>query len=223
MKIINSIPRYEAIVQLLKGHIERYGREISIGGIEVPAKLQSKLKKRSKGMRLQEAVDSKNLYLRGADMTQNGINWFGLVTDKFMPMPIADMAQAFYDLNKGSVIRYDTDRERYVISCGIGKFPETTHIFLDSGDFGTYGGNGDMSVRMGIALYNPGRCRVAVLEKDHIDRRFIHRWDHNNLDEVVEEIREFKYEANKRFCGNEYKKAVGCNDLVNYSQQLFLF
>ncbi|MBS3168667.1 hypothetical protein J4216_06070 [Candidatus Woesearchaeota archaeon] len=220
MRIINQIPKYKPVVHLLKGQVERNNGILYVGGLEVPKNFHGKLRRRSRGKdSLQQAIDEKQIYLRGASNGSESVNWFGLVTDKFTDLPIAELGQAFADVNSDAIIRYDTRRERFVVSYGIGRFPESTHLFLDSGDFGTYGGNGEMTVRTGVALYGTSGNRIGVVLSDSIRKRFIHRWDHNDISDVVNEVREFGEEVSKEF---EAPYIMSGKEVVNYTRQLSL-
>ncbi len=217
MRIINNIPNYEPIVHRLNGKVEIAGWDLFVGGLEVPRKFHRKLKKRAGELDIQDAIDTKYLYLRG---TGNSNGWFGLVTDKFMPIPIAEVAKAFYEVKSDAIIRYDTSKERFVVSYGIGKFPESTHLFLDSGQFGTYGGNGEMSVRAGVVLYGNHENKVGVVLSESIRKRFIHRWDQSDIGEVVNEIRNFGDEVSRNLNG---RSLIPSEEFVAYTKQLSLF
>ncbi len=223
MRLLQTIPNYEAIVQPLKGKVREKEGYISVGNIEVPKRFYNKLYKRAGELTLQEAIDTKEIYLRGR-IHHGSVDWFGLVTDKFMSMPIAELGQALHTSTNG-VIRYEIERERFVVSYGIGKFPENTQVFLDSADFGTYGGNGEMSVRVGVALYGPGRNRVAVLLDDSIKQRFIHRWDKNEISDVVNSIQKFGKEmaTNLEEESDAMKSYFAEKDIDVSARQLSLF
>src|SRR3989344_6356214 len=219
MKIINSIPKYEPIVHRLKGRVEECETDIYVGGLFIPKKLERKFRNRADGYTLQGAVDSKQIFLRGKSNHQGNVEWFGLVSDKFTSMPIADLGRALYGI-KGvnTQVRYDSNRERFVVSYGIGRDPDRTHMFLDSGDFGTYGGNGEMSIRVGVALYGRSGDRVGTVLAQNIGERFIHRRDRNELSEVVENIRVFGAKVDREF-GGDLRNA---KEVVNYARQLSL-
>jgi hypothetical protein len=219
MKIVNSIPKYEAVTHRLKGRVEHCETDYYVGGLFIPKNLERKFKARTHPYGLQEGVDSKNIILRGKSNHQGNVEWFGLVSEKFTSMPIADLGQALYGI-KGvdTQVRYDSKKERFVVSYGIGKNPERTHMFLDSGDFGTYGGNGEMSIRIGVALYGRRGDRVGTVLAQNIGERFIHRRDHNELSEVVDSIRVFGAKVEKEF-GGDLRNA---KEVVNYARQLSL-
>lgn len=153
MKNLTQIPQKQAIVHRLQGKVEQQG-PLSVGGVAIPPSLVNRFHQRCKDYKtLQEAVDHKNLYLRGRETSQ-GIHWFGLTTDDFKPFPVSEIEKAVSETSTKYAIRYMPDRERFLLNYEINSVPQKLHLYIDSGDFGVYGGNGQSALKAGLSMFD---------------------------------------------------------------------
>src|SRR3989339_2208112 len=89
---LGYIPRKTAIVHQLEGDVSYVDSRVIIGDILLPERFQGTLDKRTRKYDgLQEAVDNKELFLRGKINYESGVQWFGLVTDKFQELRIGEI------------------------------------------------------------------------------------------------------------------------------------
>lgn len=157
----------------------------------MPEYLSSKLIRKYGDIDLQDKIDNKILSLRGLK-NDNGINWFGLVSEKFQPLDVKATKDILKKFSNGK-IRYNPKTERFMANYKIAKLPGTEtdiNFVFDSGNFGTYGGNGESAFKAGISIYD-SLCTnwTLFLRKNSGYRKFIHR-NSSNLEEVFENLNE---------------------------------
>ena len=204
MRALHTIPRYEPIIHRLKGKVQQERGTIYVGGVEIPKHLKNKFLKRTEGWdSLQDAVNYKQILLRGCDK-ESKLSWFGLVSNQFLNYHVSDMARALADRSRDVSVNYDSDKERYFVNYRLGKGEKQINLHLDSADFGTYGGNGEMAVRAQLSFSGKG---AYTLSADFLQRRFIHRVGHGNLTEVVEELHSLATQQERKFTGTYTAKA----------------
>ena len=119
MEIINEIPIKEPIVYNLKGKILFNKKTVSVDDIELPEYLSSKLIRKYGDIDLQDKIDNKILSLRGLK-NDNGINWFGLVSEKFQPLDVKATKDILKKFSNGK-IRYNPKTERFMANYKIAK------------------------------------------------------------------------------------------------------
>ena len=188
---IDAIPNRRPLIHTLKGDVSVKDKEIMVGDVQIPPGFRSTLKKRTKNYSsIQEGVDMRNLYLRGK-VVQDSVKWFGLVTQKFAEMTPFDISSVLKNKTENSpIVRYAPTAERFVLSSKVGDTNGSElYLCIDSGDFGTYGGNGQMAMRAGFSLYNPSTDAWTSFHSPHVSQaRVIHRIDVPSLENAVDAI-----------------------------------
>lgn len=188
---IDTIPNRRPLIHTLKGDVSVKDKEIMVGDVQIPPGFRSTLKKRTKNYSsIQEGVDMRNLYLRGK-VVQDSVKWFGLVTQKFAEMTPFDISSVLKNKTENSpIVRYAPTAERFVLSSKVGDTNGSElYLCIDSGDFGTYGGNGQMAMRAGFSLYNPSTDAWTSFHSPHVSQaRVIHRIDVPSLENAVDAI-----------------------------------
>jgi hypothetical protein len=77
------------------------------------------------------------------------------VSDRFKELDLKAVKKRVEDITQRKpVIRYFSDQERIQFIFPISKLLGGLHLFLDSGNYGTYGGSGRNAIRYGIAWPN---------------------------------------------------------------------
>src|SRR3989344_865856 len=93
-KVKDRVPMMRPTVARLEGVVSYDNNGIKVGDVEVPAHLQGKFLRRCEGYNtLQEAVDGKEIYLRGKP-SHHGTFWFGLVSGEFRPITVKAVSEA---------------------------------------------------------------------------------------------------------------------------------
>jgi hypothetical protein len=111
--------------------------------------------KNSKNSELEDRVEAtnkeKNIILRLKDQYTP----IAAVSDKFKELDLKVVKKRVEDItHKKPVIRYFPDQERIQFIFPVSKLLGGLHLFLDSGNYGTYGGSGRNAIRYGIAWPN---------------------------------------------------------------------
>ncbi len=190
---IDTIPYRRPISHTIKGGVKLEGKNIRVGDIQIPPGLRSRLRARVANFSsIQEGVNARDLYLRGK-VTGSSVKWFGLVTPKFeelTPHAIADVLET--KTGDAPIVRYAPGAERFVLSSKVGETDGSElYLCIDSGDFGTYGGNGQMAVRAGFSLHDPATGSWTSFHSPHVAQaRVIHRFDKPSLESAVDVILE---------------------------------
>ena len=199
---MNTIPRQTPIHQKLAGDVEfegeigqrlgvRVAEKIRIGGVDVPCELYGRLAERSASYgSIQSRVDEKPLFLRGR-FTGQGAEWFGLVTDQFEELPLDQADCILGTVGRRGEVRYDADKERFIVNYLLTRMPTLNgrsvglNFFVDSGDYGMYGGNGRMAMRTGVSVHD-GECLNWTRFMDSGIDRIIHRVDEWRVGDVID-------------------------------------
>jgi hypothetical protein len=209
MKLVDEIPQKEAIVHLLKGEVVEEPYKVSVGGVVLSPWIESKLRKRCVSYNcLQEGVDDKEMYLRGRE-SPSGIHWFGLVSGQFKPISVEKVSAQLGDVVKKEFVRYDLSLERFQIGYVLKEGSPTVMAYVDSGDFGVYGGNGESALHYGIAIKDDAQDSWALFQnKREIsrDKPVIHRVNFKSIDAIAREQKGFAqsvesmWKANRERC-----------------------
>ncbi|GEM_PF-2863849 len=195
IQTIERLPQLTPLHHPLKGDVEIESGRIAIGGCEVPRHLHKRLAARTKGYEnLQQAVNEKDLYLRGRVGKEQRVEWFGLVTDKFRALPLQEVVEVVEREHKERVIRYLPDKERFILNYTVGEIerseglkPVRVSMFFDTGNYGLYGGHGQMALRAGISTYD-GLCTNWTMFLSQKKLRVIHRNDVAELEATLEDL-----------------------------------
>lgn len=186
------VPKRTAIVHRLEGDIFYICGSTKIGDVVIPRRFEHTLDIRTRAYEsIEEALEDKNLYLRGK-LQGETVEWFGLVTDQFKEINLNEIKAVGKKLTgENPRIRYNRDRERFQLKSKVSELSDGTGVYLsiDSGDFGTYGGNGQMAVRVGLATYNPDTDAWMTMHTYNVDQeRVIHKKDETPLEEAVGQV-----------------------------------
>ncbi|MBI4151561.1 hypothetical protein HY496_01210 [Candidatus Woesearchaeota archaeon] len=187
IRLLDEIPQKQPLIYHLKGRVEEDDERLAIGGVEVPWKLVAKMRRNSRSYDcLQDIVDEKDLYLRGRE--QGGkIEWFGLVSDQFRPIPVEHIKEVLEGIGRRNSVRYDAQNERFQIGYTLKQSP-TVMIYVDSGDFGTYGGNGESAQLYGVSIADEDPVSWTIFQnRREVERgqRAIHRASLPTINTVV--------------------------------------
>ena len=213
MYVVEEMPFKKPLTKKLEGQVKEYTNGLWVGDTMVPRNLERKFRKRCSGqgyMNMQEALDNKEIYLRGQD-TGTGVNWFGLVSGEFEDITAHGFA---YELSKidhsEQVIRYNPKRERFQIGFVVNDEAAKVMMYLDSGDWGVYGGNGECAVKIGLSAYQKDPAQWSLFRTPNnasLKTRTVHRECYPDLDKVVagnlEYVKEVKDSWNANL-GREY-------------------
>lgn len=193
MKIIDEIPQKQAIVQRLEGKVVEEEYKVTVGGIVLSPWLEGKLRRRSRSYdSLQDAVDDKEIYLVGRD-TAKGIHWFGLVSGQFKPITVDKVAKIVGE-ERQSCVRYDEELERFQVGYIVQNTPTKVMMYIDSGDFGVYGGNGESALQYGIAVMDRELEGWSLFQNKREvgnTERTIHRLSFPSLEKVAAKQQRF--------------------------------
>lgn len=193
IQVMNEIPQKQPLIHPLKGRVEYDGEQTMIGGIAVPEGFVKKLLRNSTSYdSLQDAIDEKELYLRGRETTE-GVEWFGLVSGQFRPISVQKVSDLLGQISLGTMVRYDEDRERFQVGYVLKNTPKVM-VYADSGDFGVYGGNGESALQYGISIADTEPTSWTLFQNQrHEERstRAIHRLSLPSIDNVVKRQLEF--------------------------------
>ena len=196
------VPKRTAIVHKLEGDVFYVGESTKVGDVVIPKRFEHTLDRRTQSYEsLAEALGDKNLYLRGK-LDGDNVEWFGLVTDQFKEINLEEIESIGRQVTGESPrIRYNRDRERFQLQSKVSELADGTGVYLsiDSGDFGTYGGNGQMAARVGLATYNPDTDAWMTMHTYNVDQvRVIHKKDETPLDEATNQVLEDTVELDDR-------------------------
>jgi|SRR3989344_7745628 len=198
-KIIDRIPTKKPRVERLAGNVSYDGERVQVGRIELPEHLTGKFLRRCEGYdTLQDAVDDKEMHLRGKKEQKPGQGptyWFGLVSEQFRPIPVQAIGKALGRVSSNCTVRY-LPLDRFQLHYGIPGNRGELSLFLDSGEFGLYGGNGESAMKCGVSLLQNGNFTLFQYGGD--SQRVIHRITHPELNQLVGELREFAQEVPHR-------------------------
>ena len=205
MKLVDEVPQKEAIVHLLKGEVREEPYKVTVGGVVLSPWLESKLRKRCANYdSLQDGVDDKEMYLRGRD-SPSGIHWFGLVSGQFKPISVEKISTNLGEVVKKEFVRYDADLERFQIGYVLHEGSPTVMVYVDSGDFGVYGGNGESALHYGIAVKD-NTCDSWALFKNQRevsrDKPVIHRVNFKSIDAIAKEQKGFAQQVESMWEAN---------------------
>jgi hypothetical protein len=208
MEIVESMPFKKPLTKKLEGQVKEYTNGLWVGDTLIPKKLERKFRKRCSGsgyMNMQEALDNKEIYLRGQKIT-SGVNWFGLVSGEFEEITAHGFA---YELSKmdhtEQVIRYNPGRERFQIGFVVNDDAAKVMMYLDSGDFGVYGGNGECAVKIGVSAYQKDPAQWSLFKTPTnaaLKTRTVHRECYPDLDKVVASNLEYIEEVKESWTAN---------------------
>lgn len=196
VQTLTRVPWKTGIDFRIQGDANVTGTNYQIGDIIIPKRWANTLQKRLQtedvnGLPIEKALTEKELYLRGRVQGTNTIDWFGLVTAKFQALPLDTLEQAAKKATgDGFSVRYLEERERFILEHKIAETSDGTELYLsiDSGDFGVYGGNGQMAVRTGLSLHNPKtKSILSTHSLKGASKRTIHRYDTASIDSAIEE------------------------------------
>ena len=121
VKILTKVPFKSGVNFRVIGDVFEAGANYKIGDLTIPKRwvstLQDRLKTEDvKDLPLKEALESKELYLRGKLQGDTGIDWFGLVTKEFQELPLGVLEDAASKFASGPAsVRYLASRERFVL------------------------------------------------------------------------------------------------------------
>lgn len=215
---LGYIPRKTAIVHQLEGDISYAGSRIMIGDILLPEKFDRTLSKRTcKYDDLQEAVDNKELFLRGKIGYDSSVQWFGLVTDKFQELRISDLDSEIQSRVKvPSRTRLAKTKDRFIVTYPLESIDGETelHLSFDSGEFGLYGGNGQTAIRLGYSVTD-GKNWLNFHNPNLFSHRVIHRWDEADIPSTLDAILEEK-DALKLLIQRQKGASVNTKDFEAY-------
>ena len=188
---LGYIPRKTAIVHQLEGDVSYVGSRVIIGDILLPERFQGTLDKRTRKYDgLQEAVDNKELFLRGKINYESGVQWFGLVTDKFQELRIGEIDSEIQGrLRVPGMTRLARTKDRFLVNYPIDSIDGETelHLSFDSGEFGLYGGNGQTAIRIGYSVTD-GKNWLNFHSPNLFGQRIIHRWDEADIPSTLDAI-----------------------------------
>ena len=200
MELVNGIPRMSPVHQKLKGDVEINEGIVTVGGIEVPRGLTKRFERLCKQYdTIQDAVEDKQMFLRGKLEGRDFIP-FGVVSSKFVDLTMDAITQAFGQLDGSPTVRYCSDKERFIANYHVTEIarPEgssvSLNLFVDSGDFGKYGGNGQCAVKIGVATYDISCTNWTQFLEDNLIGRIIHR-DSTDVNTLTERLHGFAREV----------------------------
>ncbi len=223
IELINEIPNKKPIVKKLEGEIIETEHTMRIGDTMLSPYIAGKLKRRQ-GMfpTLQDAVNNKDIYLLGRNSSR-GIHWFGLVSGEFRPLSVELASNYLGDITREKTVRYDPQTERYQVGYA---FKESKNrntklmVYADSGEFGTYGGNGESAFKYGIALCEEDPKSWTLFQNNKEFKRndkVVHRYSHKDLPTVSS--KQFQMVDNVEHMWEENKK----KDYTRNDVQAFAF
>ncbi len=195
VQTLTRVPWKTGVDFRVEGEVAQAGANYRVGDLLLPKRWVSTMQKRLAtpdiaNMPIEDALAQKELYLRGRLQGDKGIDWFGLVTSKFQPLPLNTLEEAAGQATgTGFSVRYLESRERFVLEHKVGDSSDGSELYLsiDSGDFGVYGGNGQMAVRTGLTSYNPSSGNIISTHSLVGDtQRTIHRYDKASIDTAIE-------------------------------------
>ena len=228
MYVVENMPYKKPITKLLKGEVlEDVNGRLWVGDTHIPANLEKKFRKRASGdgyLSIQEAVDYKNIYLRGHNKNRS-VNWFGLVSAEFEEITAHGFAKELGKIDHSKqVIRYNPCRERFQIGFVVDDDDAKIMMYLDSGDYGVYGGNGESAVRIGLSAYQKDPVQWSLFKTvgKNIKARTIHRESSPDLDKVIATNLELVKEVKKSWCdnvGREYTRGEVAEFALEYVKQ----
>jgi hypothetical protein len=213
MQEINYIPTLNPIHHQLFGDVELGGNRreyrgieladtVRIGGVDVPRNLQTTLAKRCEKFGSIEArLDEKPLFLRGRTKGQEA-DWFGLVTQVFGNMPMYEIDTKLSKMFDGKSVRFMPGKSRAVANYKIADIPRPDQgsvemfLFVDSGDFGLYGGNGQSALKTGVAIKDGYCLNWTRFAPDMAHKRLIHSTS-ANVDERVDKLYSFALDVHE--------------------------
>ncbi len=198
-KIIDRIPSKRARVEKLEGKVHFNDAGIRVGEIELPDHLLGKFLRRCEGYdTLQDAVNEKEMYVRGKPEQKPGQGktyWFGLVSDQFRPVPVKAVSEALGRVSSDCTVRY-LSKDRFQLHYEVPGNSGMVSVFMDSGEYGLYGGNGENAIKLGVAVTQGGN--VATINYGENNSRVIHRITNDKIDEVVAGLNEFAAQVPER-------------------------
>lgn len=186
--LLGNIPQKEPIVRKLKGKVKRKGIYLHVGDVRIPWNLERKFLKRCRNhSTLQDAVDDKDFFLRGRD-TPLGPSWFALHSSEFKPIPISEIEEIFSDLADKCTVRYYPQKERFQVNYPVCDVPQRMSLLVDSGDFGTYGGNAESAIKVGLSIFDCicTNWTLFLQKNKKMSGRAIHKKDEPDLKEIVD-------------------------------------
>lgn len=195
VQTLTKVPWKTGVDFRVEGDVTELASGYRIGDLVVPKRWASTLQKRLdtpdvKDLPMEEALAKKELILRGRLQGDKGVNWFGLVTKEFQPLPLDTLeAAAAEATGNGFSVRYLESRERFILEHQVAETTNGTRLYLsiDSGDFGVYGGNGQMAVRTGLTAYNPTTgVHLSTHSLVGDTQRTIHRYDAPSIEAAIE-------------------------------------
>ena len=205
MKMINvdSIPQKEALVQRLQGEVYEGRIGVGIGDVALTGPLYHKFLRRCKGFdSLQEAVDTKTIVVRGREIDE-AINWFGLVSGEFQEYRGEDVKSALAQVGDVVEVRYNPIKESFQVGYQVADTNGAkVMLYVDSGDFGVYGGNGESAVKLGVSVRDESFSAWTLFQnkKEEGKRaRTIHRFCERDLDKVVSDQLQFALEVEEKW------------------------
>src|SRR3989338_728431 len=205
-KIIDRVPTKKPRIERLAGNVSYDGERVRVGEITLPEHLTAKFLHRCEGYdTLQDAVDSKEMYLRGKKEQkpdQGPTYWFGLVSEQFRPISVGAVSVALGRVSRDCTVKY-FHKDRFQLHYEVPGNSGMVSIFMDSGEYGLYGGNGETAIKLGVAVVQEGN--VATYNYGENNSRVIHRITNDQIDEVVAGLNEFAAQAPER---REQKKSI---------------
>ncbi len=187
IQLLDEIPSKKPIVKKVEGEIIETEHTMRVGDTLLSPYIAGKLRKRQgKFPTLQDAVNNKEIYILGRNASQ-GMHWFGLVSGEFRPLSVEIANNYLGDISREKRVRYDPQTERYQVGYA---FKESKNkntklmVYADSGEFGTYGGNGESAFKYGIALCEEDPKTWTLFQNSKEFRRsdkVVHRYAHKDL------------------------------------------
>lgn len=194
MKLVDEVPQKEAIVHLLRGKVVEEQYKLTVGDVVLSPWLVGKLKRRCEGyLSLQDGIEDKDIYLRGRK-TDYGVHWFGLVSDQFRPMSVERVGNTIGEIAQKEFVRYDQALERFQIGYVVKDSAAKVMVYVDSGDFGVYGGNGESALHYGVAIMDGNPHSWALFQNKrqiNNDKRVIHRVSFKSLEKIAQMHQQF--------------------------------
>jgi hypothetical protein len=212
MQEINYIPQLNPIHHQLFGDVElngdikykrgvRLADSVRIGGVDVPKTLHGTLAKRcEKYGSIEKRLDEKPLFLRGRTQGQEA-DWFGLVTGVFGNMPMYEVDNKLSKMFDERKVRFVPGKSRAIVNYKIGDIPRPDQgnvemfLFVDSGDFGLYGGNGQSALKTGVAIKDGYCLNWTRFAPEMAHKRLIHTTN-VGIDDRVDKLFLFAQQVN---------------------------
>lgn len=149
--------------------------------------------------RIRDALGSKRLFLRGR-LDDNILKWFGIVTGEFKEVYPRDVHQKVWSLFHGSPrIRYFKENQSAQLEYPVDEAVRGLYAHINTGSHGLFGGNGRMSLRLGLSWYNDVCTNWTLFLDDFLletlgeKGRVVHRGGEDFYDDtLVERLEQLK-------------------------------